>query len=141
MSHCCTSVSTVDNVPKQYRCPVNGKEYKNVSPTTIIHNIAKPWQWQVVEQGYYYCDDPDCNVVYFGEDNSVINAVDLRDYPDEENHSSDPTLCFCFGVKRSDYYADPHIKEYIVQKTKNKQCACDIRNPSGKCCLKNFPER
>ena len=137
MSHCCSSNSPIDNSSRRHHCPVNGREYKSVSTTTILHHITNPWHWQTIDQSYYYCDDPDCNVVYFGEDNSVINTSALRDPSGVKQKFINPTICYCFGVTLDT--ANPEIKDFIKQKTKEKQCACEIRNPSGRCCLKDFP--
>jgi len=30
------------------------------------------------------------------------------------------------------------IKAFVVQQTKEKLCACESRNPSGRCCLADF---
>ena len=138
MSHCCTSTHLVDNASKRYRCPVNGQEYKPVSLTTILHNITEPWQFHDGEQGYYFCDDPECEVVYFGQDNSVINISALRVPVGIKQKSKDATLCYCFGVTLNAFIANPELKAFVIEKTKEKQCACDIRNPSGRCCLKEF---
>lgn len=112
MSDCCSSslCSTGKSVPKKHRCPKNGNEYLQVSTTTIMHHIDEPWNWKIKEQGYYFCDDPMCEIVYFGEDGIVIEKSALRK----------PV-----GIK---------------EKTKEQVCACDVRNPSGKCCLKDFPK-
>jgi len=137
MSHCCSSNSPIDNSSRRHHCPVNGREYKSVSTTTILHHITNPWHWQTIDQSYYYCDDPDCNVVYFGEDNSIIDISTLRDSIGVKQKFKNPTICYCFGVTLDT--ANPEIKDFIKQKTKEKQCACEIRNPSGRCCLKDFP--
>ena len=34
---------------------------------------------------------------------------------------------------------DLMARAYIIRQTKRRTCACDVRNPSGQCCLKNFP--
>lgn len=137
MSDCCSSKHSIDKSPKRHHCPVNGEEYQSISATTILHHITKPWQWQALDQSYYYCDDPECKVAYFGEDNSVINTSDLRNSIDIKQKFKNPTICYCFGVTLDT--ANPEIKEFIIRKTKEKQCACEVRNPSGRCCLKDFP--
>jgi len=57
---------------------VNGKEYKEVSRKTMMHHIKDPWNWKGKSQSYYFCDDPSCDVVYFGQDDSVIDKTQIR---------------------------------------------------------------
>jgi len=139
MSDCCSASSTVGNAPKRYRCPINGKEYPAVSTTTILHHIKQPWSWNEKQQGYYFCDDPECDVVYFGQDSSIINSSALRTPVGIKQRSKISTVCYCFGITKSDAISNPHVKEFVIKKTKEHSCACGIRNPSGKCCLKDFP--
>jgi len=35
--------------------------------------------------------------------------------------------------------ADPGIRDFVVAQTRLGLCACDTRNPSGRCCLIDFP--
>ena len=140
MSDCCSSTHAVDNVSKKYCCPVNGNEYKHVSLTAVLHNVTEPWQLHNDNQGYYFCDDPRCDVVYFGRDDSVITTSALRTPVGVKQKSNNATLCYCFGITLSAFIADPKLKVFVAKKTKEKQCACDIRNPSGRCCLKEFPK-
>lgn len=137
MTKCCSTSNTTHTVPKKHECPVNGKPYRSVSPTTILHHISEPWNWINKPQGYYFCDDPDCEVVYFGEDNSIINQSSLRTEVGIKSNKASALICYCFGVTRSASLSQ-HIKEFVIKNTKEKTCSCSIRNPSGRCCLKDF---
>lgn len=141
MSDCCSTSSRANSAPRKYQCPVNGKEYSSVSSTTIMHHIKQPWDWVTKDQGYYFCDDPECEVVYFGQDNSVIERKALRTEVGVKQKSTNALLCYCFGLNKSDAATHPEAKAFIVRKTKEHTCACEIRNPSGKCCLKDFPKK
>ena len=120
-------------------CPENGIEYQQVSYKTVIHHLQKPWQWKDMTQNYYFCDDPDCDVVYFGDDNSTINKDRLRTSVGVKEQSDNSTICYCFGVSKADAIHDQSIKDYVTDQTREHMCDCEIRNPSGKCCLKDFP--
>lgn len=137
MSDCCSS-SPLEK-PKKYLCPINGKEYKTVSIKTIQHQIKQPWHWQAKEQAYFFCDDPGCDVVYFGEDQSLIKKSALRSRVGIKEGKADSMICYCFDVRNKDYLNNKSIKAYVTEQTKNKTCDCEFRNPSGKCCLKDFP--
>lgn len=138
MSDCCCSCST--NKASKSTCPVNGKEYRPVSIKTIKHHIKEPWKWASKDQEYFFCDAPECEVVYFGEDKSCIKRSELRSSVGVKERKPVSTICYCFGTTYEDYQNDKGIKEYVTEQTKNKTCDCEIRNPSGKCCLKDFPK-
>ena len=137
MTDGCSSVSR----QKRHKCPVNGNEYKEVPSKTIMHHIKEPWIWEVKQQAYFFCEDPECDVVYFGQDNSVIKASALRTTVGLKKKLKDSLLCYCFGISFSDAENNPAIKQFVIEKTKNNICACESQNPSGKCCLKDFPKQ
>ena len=136
MTNCC-SQSNNKNPTGKHHCPVDGMAYSQVS---ILHHLKAPWLWRGKHQNYYFCDAPDCEAVYFGEDNSVIYKSDLRTQIGIKEDSDDALLCYCFGVSKAGARQDPAAREFVVQQTKHKQCACETRNPSGRCCLKDFPK-
>lgn len=140
MSDCCSNSCETGKHHNTYRCPVNGKEYKEVSVKTIMHHIKEPWHWKDKSQSYYFCDDPDCQVVYFGQDDSVFEISDVRIPVAIKEKSSDSFVCYCFGVTINDAVTHPETKSFVVEKTKGHMCECEVRNPSGSCCLKDFPK-
>ena len=71
MSDCCSK-------NKRHICPKNNKEYREVPYKTILHHVKAPWSLALKDQAYYFCSDPDCEVVYFGEHNSSIHKDQLR---------------------------------------------------------------
>jgi len=125
--------------PGKRRCPVNGVEYAEVPSRTIAHHIRRSWQWSDNGRHYYFCNDPGCDVVYFGEDDSVILKSQLRTRVGAKEAAGDALLCYCFGVTRADAIADPGIRDFVLAQTRLGLCACDTRNPSGRCCLIDFP--
>jgi hypothetical protein len=62
----------------KHRCPVNGLEYSDVPARTIAQHIKQSWNWSGNGRRYYFCNDPDCDVVYFADDDSVILKSQLR---------------------------------------------------------------
>lgn len=140
MSECCSSQNPSKQYPKRHQCPVNGQNYGAVGTKTLLHHIRNPWSANLKEQGYYFCTDPKCQVVYFGQDNSVITKSELRTRVGQKETRQDRPVCYCFGVSRQDAEMDTSIKDYVVQTTKDALCSCETSNPSGKCCLKDFPQ-
>lgn len=145
---CCNSKKTCEQtntdtklIPKKLNCPVNGKPYMQVEPKTISHHLKKTWEWHSAKQGYYFCSDPECDVVYFAEDGSVIKTSELRTTVGVKELKPESLICYCYGVTLNDAQSDKTIKEFVIQKTKMDECSCDTRNPSGRCCLKDFPKQ
>lgn len=123
----------------KHRCPANGIEYTEVPGRTIAYHISRSWEWSDKGRRYYFCDDPECPVVYFGDDNSVILKSQLRTPVGVKDVADDALVCYCFGVTRADVLNDPGIRDFVVAQTELGLCSCDTRNPSGRCCLKDFP--
>jgi len=140
MNSCCSSGTNSGLYPKKYRCPVNGKEYAAVGMKTLLHHIKKPWETALKNQGYYFCTDPDCDVVYFGENNTTIEKSDVVTEVWEKELKDNRLVCYCFHVTDKQARKDNSIKKDIISKTKESLCSCETSNPSGRCCLKNFPK-
>ncbi len=138
MTDCCTTSCNKTNTPKKHTCPANGKQYTEVAARTIMHHIKNAWQWQNKDQRYFFCDDPVCEVVYFGEDDSTILKPQLHTRVGIKESSMDALLCYCFGITKTDAINNPRIKDYVINMTKAGICSCETSNPSGRCCLKNF---
>lgn len=137
MSSCC-SAGFDSAHPRKGRCPVDGRECSEVSARTIAHHIKAPWAWVPSATRYYFCDAPDCDVVYFGDDNSVVLKSQVRTCVGVKERARHDLLCYCFGVTRADYERDPALKGFVVAQTKIGACSCETSNPSGQCCLKDF---
>jgi hypothetical protein len=139
LSDCCSPKEAMGPAMKR-KCPVDGKSNSAVPLMTILHHIKDPWNWNHAEQNYYFCSDPECDVVYFGEDGSTVKKCDLRTPVGIKEKSGSAIICYCFGVTRDEAGRSTQAMEFVVEKTKEHACACKTRNPSGKCCLKDFPK-
>jgi hypothetical protein len=103
-----------------------------------LHHLENPWELGLTEQPYYFCDDPECDVVYFGQDDSVFEKHRVRTRVWQKEADPDANVCYCFGVSQKQSQSNEAIREFITQQTKQGNCACESRNPSGRCCLKDF---
>lgn len=149
MSDCCGSSCDSNSdekksSPRKFTCPVNNEEYVSVSVKTILHHLKSPWEKEqhieLGEEQYYFCTDPECDVIYFGLNGSVITKSELRTLVGIKEKDEEALICYCFGVSKAAAKKVPEIKKFVTQKTKENLCACDTRNPSGRCCLKDFPK-
>jgi hypothetical protein len=91
---------------------------------------------------YHFCRTATCPVVYFTMDGTQIFTIDQvreRVYQKEPG-AADVLLCYCFRhtVGAVQGAPDPaHIVADITTGIQAGQCACDLRNPQGSCCLGN----
>ena len=138
MSDCCTVNRESEQHPRKYVCPKNGKQYLEVPFGTVLHHIRKPWELALKDQAYYFCDDPHCDVVYFGVDGSTISKDLLRTKVGIKETDMDALICYCFGVSKAQ--ANKQVKTFVMEQTKHSTCSCSTSNPSGRCCLKDFPK-
>ena len=142
MTHC-DSTTACGSTPKQANCPLNGQTYNRVSLRTVLHHVIKPWQRTLRSQAYYLCDDPDCEVVYFGEDQRLIRQNELRLTVGQKSRSPDKHVCYCFDIRMTDLQAEGNhekLKTFVIEQTRDSTCDCEVRNPAGRCCLNDFPE-
>jgi len=99
----------------------------------------------VTHEPYLFCRTPDCPVVYFSADGRrsfTRDQVRERIYQKEPD-ADDVFVCYCFrhtpGSIRAEVQATGHSAavDAINAGIQAGQCACDIRNPQGSCCLGN----
>ena len=163
MSSCCTTEANETNglaqsagcaVPDEQEaaqsakriqnCPVCGTKGKGVDTQTVkamldisLHAIRP--------SGYGFCRTDDCPVVYFSLDGEQTFAEsDLRVLVHQKHTDDDDVfVCYCFrhtpGSIRTELVetGESTVVETVTRGTQTDQCACEIRNPQGSCCLGN----
>ena len=109
---------------------------------TLFHNVIFPENQKIEEDDYYYCSSVNCKTGYFSTSGNTIPKQHLRARQDIQKG----WLCYCYDISESDYLKALHsksaesIKTYVIQQTKSGSCACEVRNPSGQCCLAKFKQ-
>ena len=137
MSESCCSTS--HRPPDKRSCPVSDFRSKPVEWSTV----AALATGSVPRRQYFWlCEDSDCEVVYFGEDGTLLQTGDLHVIPSfKGSPSQNDLVCYCFLYSRQDIEdelkasGDTTIFERISAEIKAGNCACEVRNPTGKCCL------
>jgi CopZ-like zinc binding protein len=144
MSPCCSGESC--EVPRsrasgEAACPRCGEVGRVVADETI-QAILKPGQADgllTVERRF--CKTPGCAVLYYGADGRFVEkgAASVRIGVKE---TDDPVpLCYCFGFTREDVRrqlaerGDSDIPARITAEVRAGRCSCEVKNPSGTCCL------
>ena len=136
---CCSGPSCAVTSPEQQssECPASGSAGMPVDWTTVA---ALSCGRVPTRQEFRLCRDPDCQVVYYGSAGTVLAVEDVTVQPGFKD-GSDGLICYCFlhherdlagqigSVGRADVF------ETIKAEVEAGNCACEVRNPAGKCCL------
>lgn len=139
MSDCCSVPATKKSKSKRQDCPVCGSSSLDVSLKTVMHHIKTPWLLQSsANRQYYFCHQPNCNIVYFSNDAHIIKKSVIRTVVGIKEESESALICYCFGISKADAIANKDAKAFVIQQTRESSCSCESANPSGRCCLKDF---
>ena len=91
---------------------------------------------------YRFCQSRECQVVYFEEHGTRVFTVgDLRIIVGVKATTDPIPVCYCFGFDESHlrdeiaHTGSTTVPERISRLVRAGLCACDVRNPSGNCCL------
>ncbi|MCL4523224.1 MAG: (2Fe-2S)-binding protein [Acidobacteria bacterium] len=132
------------NWPPVMACPVSGKRSKQVDLLTV-RSLLRQLPLEMPSTAYYFCDDPTCDAVYFpsNPEAPIFRRSDLLVRVGTKETEDPIPVCYCFGFTRQDIWDEIRqtgrstVGERITAEVKAGNCACEVRNPSGKCCLGN----
>lgn len=124
-------------------CPVNGQKGKPVQSQTV-KALLKTSLRAVQQKEYFFCAAQECPVVYFtAEGDQTFTVAEIRE-PVYQKEPGNPNvlICYCFqrtvgSLQTASNEQRQAILSDIKQGTNAGQCACDLRNPQGSCCLGN----
>lgn len=127
-------------------CPACGQPGKPVQSQTVKGLVAISLRLvEAVE--YRFCRTERCPVVYFSPGGAQVFSVDqLRERVHQKEPSADDIpVCYCFRhtageVRAASVEGRRLILADIQAGIDAGQCACDLRNPQGACCLGNVRE-
>ncbi|GAV20665.1 hypothetical protein MMIC_P1637 [Mariprofundus micogutta] len=137
---CCSSNSTSKKMRQD--CPECGGSCLSVALKTMLLHVQFPGNQHITEGDYFYCPSMECNTGYFSS-STFIPKQQLRAFKPHRQKM----LCYCFDISESLYLSalesgvSEPIKTFVVRQTKSGSCACEVRNPSGRCCLADFKRR
>ncbi|MDF1583786.1 MAG: hypothetical protein RQ733_09225 [Methyloprofundus sp.] len=137
MSDCCAKKSSIISA---HECPECHQYCKNISLKTIYHHVKFSENQAILAGDYYFCANKSCAVAYFLATGSLFpKRLLISAQAIEEDR-----LCYCFDISEAEYRAALEdgsaemIKNFVIAQTKMALCACEVRNPSGQCCLATF---
>jgi hypothetical protein len=143
MSDCC-SVKDSTVAPPVAACPANGARSKQVDMLTV-KSLVRQLPLEMPSTQYYFCEARDCDVVYFAFDSQapIFRRGDLLVRVGAKEESDPIPVCYCFGFTRRDIENEiaetgrSTVADRITAEVMTGRCACEVQNPSGKCCLGN----
>lgn len=126
------------------RCPTCGQKGKKIDNLTLKAMLQVSLR-AVREVPYLFCRTAGCPVVYFAADGIQVFTKDQIRVPvhQKEPDNDHIPICYCFchspATIRAEWLATGRstVVEEIEAGIKAGQCACEIRNPQGSCCLGN----
>jgi hypothetical protein len=124
-------------------CPECGKTAKPVQGQTVQALLSVSLR-EVRNVEYLFCRTQTCPIVYFTSDgDQAFTAERIRERVyQKEPDADDVFVCYCFRHIVGDIHAaSPETRAAILGDINSGinagQCACDLRNPQGSCCLGN----
>jgi len=127
-------------------CPVCGEKGKSVQ-TQMVKTMLSVNLREVQDTTYLFCRTKTCPIVYFSFDGEqTFNIEEVRERVYQKQPDSEETfVCYCFQHTVGEIHTGSSksrtaILDDINQRIRAGQCACDLRNPQGTCCLGNVNE-
>ncbi len=144
---CCTpnlsSVTVGFSVAAENVCPACGGKGKKIDTITVKAMLARSLRNVNPTEQYFFCKTPDCDTVYFcGEQTFSKNQLRERVHQKEPADAAVPVCC-CFGHTPASIRLEIEATgsssavDDVNTGIKAGQCACEVRNPQGNCCLGN----
>jgi hypothetical protein len=139
MNECC---SVSEKVAGSNRCRECNMPGRPVSFQTM-ESLLTPEAFARIQNDTYYFDaTPHCEVVYFSNgSDSYFHKSDLRVRVGIKETEAPIPICYCFGhtveSARQEILLTGRstIAQRIRAEIQAGTCACEVRNPSGNCCL------
>lgn len=142
MSSCCSTKTEAESkIPQRETgsCPSCATKAKPVA-TLTVKSVVRDHTKASPEESYWFCRQPDCDVVYFSKQR-VFRKPDVKVRVAIKEHEDPIPICYCFEYTRADIRRDllargeTDIVNKIKAEVQRGFCACNVKNPSGACCL------
>lgn len=122
-------------------CPITRTPGKRVTPVTLRSLVRENRLPDTEGREWFYCPEPDCDVVYFAPDGATLARTALKVRVGAKEHDPPRTVCYCFGHTLEGIEADvkrcgtSHIADEITEHCRRGLDRCEETNPKGSCCL------
>lgn len=144
MSDCCSVKVSPEKAPAVMACPQSGTRSKQVDLLTV-KSLVRHLPFDMPAAQYYFCEAPGCDVVYFSSNPEapLFTRRDLLVRVGAKEGADPVPVCYCFGITREEIRNEIRATgkctapERIKSEVQSGRCACEVKNPSGRCCLGN----
>ena len=139
----CAIVPEKMDAPMKAECPVSATPSKRVPNETLENLIVQDKKHLISENvQYFYCNDPDCAIVYFSnEEAPIFEKIDLSVKVYSKDMGEDVDACYCFDWTRKrirdqiDTTGISTAFDEVTEEMNAGRCECERKNPKGDCCL------
>ncbi|MBI0582335.1 MAG: (2Fe-2S)-binding protein [Methanomassiliicoccales archaeon] len=124
-------------------CPNCKKEGLEVEKITVA-NHAKETCWPLGNEQFDYCDNPECEVVYFTSSGMrTLKKSDVKTRVTFKEKEAPRPLCYCKQVTEEDVInaiegGAKNFEEVRAATGIGGGGQCKITNPAGRCCSRNY---
>lgn len=122
-------------------CPVCGQVGRRVTDATICAMLDGAQAERLLFVERRFCRTPGCDVLYYGSDGRDLRKQEARVRVGLKETEDPIPLCYCFDFSRADIERELAqsgsctIPDQIAAEIRAGRCACEVKNPSGACCL------
>lgn len=140
MDCCCSGVKMTKETP-QNACGTCSEVGRVVARQTVVHHVKSEKLSSVDNDEYKFCPSENCPVVYYSTAGRVFTVEDVRELVTAKASGDSRPVCYCFGFttgfirEEIEQTGRSTVPTQVTQFIKEKLCVCEIRNPSGACCL------
>ena len=121
-------------------CPVCGNRGSKVERVTLDSLLTPAAAARIADTQYRFCDNPECEIVYFDEADSTFAKADLTVRVGVKERTAPRHVCYCFDHTIEEIEAEVRDtgRSSVLDDIKTRMktaCWCDTRSPQGVCCL------
>lgn len=125
----------------QSACPRCDMVGRVVGDETIRATLETSIATRLLALERRFCRTPTCDVLYYGADGRTVEKNKARVRVGVKETDEPVALCYCFDFSRADARREVAetgscgIPARIKTEVRAGRCACEVKNPSGACCL------
>ena len=122
-------------------CPGCGKVGSRVGGVTVESMLGSGRAAKLITAEPRFCRTRDCDVLYYGNRGCGARKQEARVRVGAKEKQDPIPVCYCFAVTRAEIEKELaetggcNAAARIGAEVKAGHCACEIKNPSGSCCL------
>lgn len=124
----------------EINCNACGCRATAVDQRTVRFNVREPFAvGDLLAHDWAICPTDGCWIYYFAIDapDRTISVTELRRKPATKSPEAAALFCFCFDISRAVVLGANALAaiEYVRARVAARECACELLNPAGTCCL------